>query len=134
MLLTYSVLFCNLARVTPGMWVCKNGILGFKGQSKGVVYQRVSEAVEEMLHHHLTLTIPTFTDVSLSQINQSPCHKALYFKMSHSSWASPSFPRGGPRPCTPAVSKVKHTLPALFSPSAALQESRARDLRLFSTT
>jgi len=45
------------------MWVCKNGILGFKGQSKGVVYQRVLEAVQ-MLHHHLTLTIPTFSDVS----------------------------------------------------------------------
>lgn len=61
------------------------------------------------------------------ELNQSPCHKVLYFKMSHSTWASPSFLRGGPRPCTPAVSKEHHTLPALFSPSAALQESRVRD-------
>jgi len=58
MFLTYSVLFCNLAQRTLGIWVCKNGILGFKGQNKGVVYQRV-------LKKCFTI-IPTFTDVSWS--------------------------------------------------------------------
>ncbi len=38
MLLTYSVLFCNLAQGPLGIWVCKNGILVFKGHSEGVVY------------------------------------------------------------------------------------------------